>query len=370
MKKIFLILTAFLFIVNANAQKIKVGSGDLISVDGVPSFYLVKKGVVLGYGNFVLLDLNKNEIAFCKPEQVLPRYINPYYNNNPATTNAVKYIFKVTFIESGNQAIIDNFTSMSYQKSLARELANASLFEDGKLSAKKERTFILSHNGIFNSAPIANTQTQTTTNGGQNYNNNNANNTQNGGQNYSNNNNNSTPNGGQNYNYNNGNNTQNGGQNYSNNNSNSTPNGGQNYNNGSNTNQNQQNGNATISYNDNNFVTENDNTETLIGEINQNQNANQAVQNLIDNFVPNENLILNGAQILFNKSEVGNFIVSNQNGNTTVKINSKNNSKLTATKNGNNWLIQGNNVRFNLPYNASYPLQALFSNLINKNILN
>jgi hypothetical protein len=362
MKKIILIFTAILFIANATAQKIKVGSGDLISVDGVPSFYLIKKGVVLGYGNFILQDLNKNEIAFCKPEQVLPRYIQPYYNNNPGTTNAVKYIFKVTFIESGNQAIIDNFTSMSNQKSLAREIAIANLFEDGKLSAKKERTFILSHNGVFNNVPVVSNQ-----NNGQNYNNNNGNGTQNGSQNYNNNNGNSNSNGGQNYNNSNGNGNSNGGQNYNNQNGNSSQNGGQNYeyNNGNNSNQNQQNGNAVVSYNDNNFVVEQDNgaVPDVVGIV------NQTAETIIDNFVPNENLLLNGAQILYNKAEVGNYIVSNQNGNTVVKINSKNNNKVTATRNGNNWRVQGNNINLNVPYNASYPLQALFSNLINKNIL-
>lgn len=298
MKKLLILLFVFFVSQDLIAQKIKVGAADLIIVNGVPSFYVVKKGTFLGYGDYLLKDLNNKDIAYCKPQEARDTY---GYN-----TSSTRTIYLITFVATGNQAYLDRYTSLSYQKSIARDFANADLFLNGVFVPEKERTFVLSHNGVFN----------------QNYNNNN-------------------------YDKNNQAFSQNG-NNYN------TPQ--------------QQSDNVTYSYND--AVPINDNTTSQNPNNNPDSYRDNSNNILPDTYTPDDNLVINGNQIFNNKIEVGNFKISKNNNSTVVKINTKNNLKLNAVNTGDKWQVTGDNIDLKINYNATYPLQALFAALLNKKILN
>jgi hypothetical protein len=144
-KKIFILINLLFFALLIKAQKIDVAKDGLVKADGKDAFYLEKRNVtILGMSDFLLKDLQKKDIAYLKAETV-PTY---NYNNRYGSTTSNTSMFTVTFMKSGNQAIINSFTSLSVPKSVARTLYNAELFAaDGNLDPYKERLYCLSTGG-------------------------------------------------------------------------------------------------------------------------------------------------------------------------------------------------------------------------------
>jgi hypothetical protein len=145
MKKIGLISIVFLCVVQfcAIAQKINIDKDGLVEVDGKNQFYLVKKNAVFGIGDFSWQNLNHEEIGFLK-----------FGNSNSPNGSASNYLLVMT--ASASSAIISNFSSLSYHKSLARTLFNSEMLRaDGTVDHLKERTFVISYFGRFYEMPNA-----------------------------------------------------------------------------------------------------------------------------------------------------------------------------------------------------------------------
>jgi len=147
MKKILLpLLLSLLYTVPAWAQKIDVEKKTgLISVDGRPSFYLVPINRVLFTADYALQNLQHEELAYLKAEQ-LPTY-------SPALGNSTELYYSFTFSRSGNYCELHGFNSFSVTKSLARNIAAANLIQGNQITEAAERKFIVIHNGVFLNAP-------------------------------------------------------------------------------------------------------------------------------------------------------------------------------------------------------------------------
>lgn len=124
-------------------QKVSIDSKtELVSVDGQPAFYLMPTNKALGIADYTLTTLDKQDVAFFKRDAGEPTY-------NSMGTRIANIWFNVTFVKSGNTCVIDNFNAMSFQKSIAKDIASVALMKDGKLNEEAERVFILAHNGTF-----------------------------------------------------------------------------------------------------------------------------------------------------------------------------------------------------------------------------
>jgi hypothetical protein len=141
MKKLFIniiIVVAYLPFISI-AQTIKIAKDGLVNVDGQDKFYLIKENAVLGVGDFKWQNLNHQDIGFIK---FMPDNFNPYTNRSGSA-------YQLVMTQSGNSCLIDQFNSFSFHKSLARELCNAGILNNGQVIADKERTFIIAHFGQY-----------------------------------------------------------------------------------------------------------------------------------------------------------------------------------------------------------------------------
>ena len=118
MKIVCFILMAFLLNVNVVAQTVEVDKNTgLVKVDGVDNFYLIKKNKILMSYDLSLQNLQNVELAYFlykNPEELT--YEERVRNQGAA--------FKVTFIETGNTAIVfpDAFAGV---KAMAKMIVNS-----------------------------------------------------------------------------------------------------------------------------------------------------------------------------------------------------------------------------------------------------
>ncbi len=140
MKKIFSILVFLFSVTIAFADGLKIDKEGLVTNDGVSLFYLVKKNSTFLSSDFSWQNLQHQEVAYL-------RLGKGEYNYN---TNSNQMVYNATFAKTGSTCTINNFTSLSVQKSLARTLSQTEIINaDGSVNFEKERTFVLSYNGRY-----------------------------------------------------------------------------------------------------------------------------------------------------------------------------------------------------------------------------
>lgn len=148
MKKIILSLLSVCVAIIAICQDVDFDKNTgLVKVDGKASFYLVKKNKNFLTYDLSLQNLNNEELAFLKSQEVADL---PWDERG----NKVGTFLKMTFINSTNTVNVfpDGFSGIKW---VAKHLAKAKLIVDNAIDPKAERAFVLSYNGKLYREPVS-----------------------------------------------------------------------------------------------------------------------------------------------------------------------------------------------------------------------
>ena len=142
-----LLLCAFSLL---HAQDVDVDkSSGLVQVDGRDAFYLKVTNKSFGSKDFVLTNLDGEELAYLKYDS----RPNNTWNSTTRQYNSDVF-YGITFSKSGNYCEII-LRSFSMAKFLAKQIASARLIHNGQISADDEQKFVVMHNGTFLKNPNA-----------------------------------------------------------------------------------------------------------------------------------------------------------------------------------------------------------------------
>jgi hypothetical protein len=117
------------------SQKVSIDyNTGLVKVNGVNSFYLVPNKIAVFKKDYILQNLNQEELAYLRVAFLFDYNASDYNNQR-------KLAFYLTFKETGNNCFISNL-GLNTKVFLAKEIAKAKLVVNNRINPDAEKRFI------------------------------------------------------------------------------------------------------------------------------------------------------------------------------------------------------------------------------------